>query len=37
MDRETFMNGIALGQIAPGPIIITATLLPAGAKNTMDR
>lgn len=25
MDYQTFMNGIALGQITPGPIVITAT------------
>ena len=25
MDGETFMNGIALGQVTPGPIVITAT------------
>jgi len=27
MDDETFMNGIALGQITPGPIVITATFV----------
>jgi len=27
MDGETFMNGIALGQITPGPIVITATFV----------
>lgn len=27
LDSETFMNGIALGQITPGPIIITATFV----------
>lgn len=27
MDGETFMNGIALGQIMPGPIVITATFV----------
>jgi len=27
MDRETFMNGIALGQVTPGPIVITATFV----------
>jgi chromate transporter len=27
MDRETFINGIALGQITPGPIVITATFI----------
>jgi chromate transporter len=25
MDSQTFMNGIVLGQITPGPIVITAT------------
>ena len=25
MDEKTFMNGIALGQVTPGPIVITAT------------
>jgi chromate transporter len=25
MDAQTFLNGIALGQITPGPIVITAT------------
>jgi chromate transporter len=27
LDRETFLNGIALGQITPGPIVITATFV----------
>ncbi len=27
MDYKTFMDGIALGQITPGPIVITATFL----------
>ncbi|MDD1751980.1 MAG: chromate efflux transporter [Methanotrichaceae archaeon] len=27
MDYQTFMNGIALGQITPGPIVITATFI----------
>ncbi|MCX7425005.1 MAG: chromate efflux transporter [Planctomycetia bacterium] len=27
MDSETFLNGIALGQITPGPIVITATFV----------
>ena len=27
MDGETFMNGIALGQVTPGPIVITATFV----------
>jgi chromate transporter len=27
MDSRTFMDGIALGQVTPGPIIITATIL----------
>lgn len=27
MDRTTFMNGIALGQVTPGPIVITATFV----------
>ena len=27
MDRSTFMNGIILGQITPGPIVITATFI----------
>jgi chromate transporter len=27
MDRATFMNGIALGQVTPGPIVITATFV----------
>jgi len=27
MDRMTFMDGIALGQITPGPIVITATFV----------
>ncbi|MBI4764155.1 MAG: chromate efflux transporter [Deltaproteobacteria bacterium] len=27
MDEKTFMNGIALGQVTPGPIIITATFV----------
>jgi len=27
MDSETFMSGIALGQITPGPIVITATFV----------
>ena len=27
MDAQTFMNGIALGQITPGPIVITATFV----------
>ena len=27
MDAQTFLNGIALGQITPGPIVITATFI----------
>lgn len=27
MERKTFMDGIALGQVTPGPIIITATFV----------
>jgi len=27
MDGKTFLNGIALGQISPGPIVITATFI----------
>jgi chromate transporter len=27
MDQKTFMDGIALGQITPGPIVITATFI----------
>jgi len=27
MDSQTFMNGIALGQVTPGPIVITATFV----------
>ena len=27
MDEKTFMNGIALGQVTPGPIVITATFV----------
>ena len=27
MKEETFMNGIALGQVTPGPIVITATFV----------
>ena len=27
MDSKTFMNGIALGQVTPGPIVITATFV----------
>ncbi len=27
IDHETFMNGIVLGQVTPGPIIITATFI----------
>jgi chromate transporter len=27
MDSQTFMNGIALGQVTPGPIVITATFI----------
>ncbi len=27
MDSQTFLNGIALGQITPGPIVITATFV----------
>ena len=37
MDNTTFMNGIALGQVTPGPIVITSTFVgylisgPSGA------
>ena len=37
IDNTTFMNGIALGQVTPGPIVITSTFVgymisgPAGA------
>jgi len=27
IDSQTFMNGIALGQVTPGPIVITATFI----------
>ncbi len=27
MNGETFLNGIAMGQITPGPIVITATFV----------
>lgn len=27
MDSQTFMNGIVLGQVTPGPIVITATFI----------
>ncbi len=27
MDSQTFMNGIALGQVTPGPIVMTATFV----------
>jgi chromate transporter len=27
LDDQTFLNGIALGQITPGPIVITATFV----------
>jgi chromate transporter len=27
MDSQTFMNGIVLGQVTPGPIVITATFV----------
>lgn len=27
MDSKTFMNGIALGQVTPGPIVITSTFI----------
>jgi len=27
MDEKTFLNGIAMGQITPGPIVITATFI----------
>ncbi len=27
MDSKTFLNGIALGQVTPGPIVITATFI----------
>jgi chromate transporter len=27
MDSKTFLNGIAMGQITPGPIVITATFI----------
>ena len=27
IDEKTFMNGIALGQVTPGPIVITATFV----------
>ena len=27
MDASTFMNGIVLGQVTPGPIVITATFI----------
>jgi len=27
MDHRTFMDGIALGQVTPGPIVITATFV----------
>jgi chromate transporter len=27
MDSKTFMDGIALGQVTPGPIVITATFV----------
>ncbi len=27
MDSQTFMNGIVLGQVTPGPVVITATYI----------
>ena len=41
MDGQMFLNGIALGQITPGPIVITATFLvtvsvyPAGPESDL--
>jgi chromate transporter len=27
MEAKTFMDGIALGQVAPGPVVITSTFV----------